>query len=131
MKSIYKQIKRRKHIHRLKVSFFLLIMFIELFSHTNIGQQTIAAATNSQSETIISSYSGSNNDEKAQGIFDDTNQHNQQTPCSDQSSHHHVLVSNMTFHTGKSSFQTEQFTFPDGELVYNPLPPPFQPPKKS
>lgn len=130
MRSIYKQIKRRKNIRRLKVSFFLLIMFIELFSHTNIGQQTLTT-TDSQSETIISSYSSSEEDEKAQGIFDDTSQHNQQTPCSDQSSHHHVLVSNMTFLTGKSSFQTEQFTFSDGEFVYNSLPPPFQPPKKS
>lgn len=131
MRSIYKQIKRRKSIRRLKVSFFLLIMFVELFSHTNFGQQTFAAAINSQSETIISSHNGSEADKKAQGIIEDTNQHNQQTPCQDQFSHHHVLVSNINFPINKSSFQTEQFTFSAGACVYNSLPPLFQPPKKS
>lgn len=111
---------------------FLILVAIELFSHPHSGEQTFAAEPSSTTAGImISNESKGDTTETAVTISDNQNQDPDQPFCNDETSHHDVLISILSYPVKKAFFRSERIGFNSGEPVYNSLPPPYLPPKNS
>ena len=132
MQNIFRVVKKKRNRRRLSGACFLFLIVLELFSHAGIGQPAFAAALYSQvAETSMSSKSDLKQAEMTHRISDEQSQHGQQTICQDEASHHHMLISNISYPLKTVSFRSERIAFRRGGPIHNSLPPPYIPPKFS
>jgi hypothetical protein len=137
MQSIFRLIKRKKNRRRFCAVWILLIA-IELLCPAFSHERAFAAAApdSARRKTIVSETAVAQDDEALQSFLltDDRQNHGgqQQSVCNDECLCHasaiqHLAVPNIE----PLSLPGERIASLSGRLVYNSLPPPYIPPKRS
>jgi hypothetical protein len=140
MQSIFRFIKRKKNRRRLCAVWILLIA-IELlcpaFSHERAFAAAAAAPDSPRRETIVSETAVDQDDEALQSFLltDDSQNHGgqqQQSVCNDECLCHASAIQHLAVPTIEPlPLPGERIASISGRLVYNSLPPPYIPPKRS
>lgn len=133
MQNIFRVIRKKRNLRRLRAACFLFLMVIEIFSHAQEGGQIFAAELSSPAaaETNISNKSDEITAKMALTISDNQSQGSHQPVCQDEVTHHQALISGFSYSFKTASFCSERIAFRSGEPVHNSPPPPYLPPKFS
>ena len=133
MRQIFRVIRKKRNLRRLRAAVFLFLMFVEIFAHAQMDGQIFAAELFSPpvTQTSISNKGERIPAQRAIAIADDESQGSHQPFCQDEVSHHQGLLTGFSYSFDTASFSSERITSRRGEFVYNSLPPPYLPPKFS
>lgn len=133
MQKVFRFIKKKRNLRRLSVAWLFLLM-IELFCPVFCDEPSFAAKLNSpksQQTVLIKSQNKSNETSISTCEHQNSGNHDE-TVCNDECLCHATAIPSIN---GIDLKQTvvcaESIAFYYGKPLFNSLPPPFQPPKKS
>ena len=134
MLSIYKKIKKKRNLRRIS-AVWLFLLAVELFCPAFCGDSVYADeidAPRSASVSIFSNESKNKSDDASISSYDQSGDDHGQTVCNDECLCHATAIPGIDVIAFKSTkVNGERIAFRYGEPLFNSLPPPFQPPKRS
>lgn len=133
MRRIFRVIRKKRNLRRLRAVCCMFLMFFEIFSHAQNESQIFAAERSSLPEMKISLSDKSDavQTQTLIAVADDESSGSHQPSCQDEISHHQGLISGFTYSFNAAFSTSERIASRRAGFVYNSLPPPYLPPKFS